>query len=238
MFVPGARVRIQGLKARPDLNGRTGSVDDFSGATGRYNVKVEQADGLGHEVLALKPTSLARLADGPLPKDTSLTVADETVGIRVDPNKKAPLPSRPPEPGKRGVLSKHEQKMVAQLQPLVDVHEECIEHNCSPFVPQICHMLATGSHNVCPHAADGLFKFMRDDWQEFDRRLGAFGMTVAQRTSMKHVLEDRCEPKKPPPDRCVATVKCGDPHAPDVQSGGQLTLKLYAARCRPNSRVE
>ena len=35
-------VSISGLKARPDLNGRQGTIEDYNKAVGRYNVKVQK----------------------------------------------------------------------------------------------------------------------------------------------------------------------------------------------------
>ena len=55
----GARVRIQGLKARPELNGKTGTVGSYDKETGRYKVVLDAADG--GDVLALKPAALEEL---------------------------------------------------------------------------------------------------------------------------------------------------------------------------------
>ena len=42
-------VSISGLKGRPDLNGRQGTIEDYNGAVGRYNVKVQKQVGEGFD---------------------------------------------------------------------------------------------------------------------------------------------------------------------------------------------
>ena len=51
----GRRVRIDGLQARPELNGRCGVAGRFNAAKGRYEVAVEGEA----EAVLLKPASLA-----------------------------------------------------------------------------------------------------------------------------------------------------------------------------------
>ena len=51
----GRRVRIAGLKGRPEFNGRSGVVTHFDAAKGRYAVTVE---GEAEAVLLLKPANL------------------------------------------------------------------------------------------------------------------------------------------------------------------------------------
>ena len=48
---------VQGLKAKPELNGRPASILSWDAAKGRYNVSVS-ADGGGQSVLALKAANL------------------------------------------------------------------------------------------------------------------------------------------------------------------------------------
>ena len=50
----GRRVRIGGLQARPELNGRCGVARRFNAAKGRYEVAVEGEA----EVVLLKPANL------------------------------------------------------------------------------------------------------------------------------------------------------------------------------------
>ena len=50
----GARVRVDGLKARPELNGMLGTVESHNEATGRWNVMVDDM----REALALKLDAL------------------------------------------------------------------------------------------------------------------------------------------------------------------------------------
>jgi hypothetical protein len=52
----GARATIQGLKARPELNGKEATVGKYSTATGRYEVVLDAEDG--GALLALKPDAL------------------------------------------------------------------------------------------------------------------------------------------------------------------------------------
>lgn len=59
MIEIGARVRLQHLGARADLNGRFGQTVSYNAESGRYNVKL--LDG-GEERLALKPSNLALVA--------------------------------------------------------------------------------------------------------------------------------------------------------------------------------
>ena len=64
-FTAGQNVKIIALVARPDLNGRIGSVMDFNAERGRYNVK---AHG---ETIALKPVNLAVVPSAPSAVDVS-----------------------------------------------------------------------------------------------------------------------------------------------------------------------
>ena len=50
----GRRVRIAGLKGRPELNGRCGVAAHFDAAKGRYAVTVEGEE----EAVLLKPANL------------------------------------------------------------------------------------------------------------------------------------------------------------------------------------
>ncbi len=58
---PGTRVRVDGLKARPELNGAGGTVLSFDAGRGRYNVEVGACDGGtagGGGIVALKRQNL------------------------------------------------------------------------------------------------------------------------------------------------------------------------------------
>ena len=59
----GRRVRIAGLKGRPDLNGRSGVAAHFNAAKGRYSVTVEGEV----EAVLLKPASLQEVCVNPNP---------------------------------------------------------------------------------------------------------------------------------------------------------------------------
>ena len=52
-YLPGQRVTIHGLVARPELNGELGTVQEYDGFSGRYGVALYRG---GH--MALKPSSL------------------------------------------------------------------------------------------------------------------------------------------------------------------------------------
>ena len=56
----GRRVRISGLQARPELNGRCGVAVRFDAAKGRYEVVVEGEA----EAVLLKPASLRAAVTG------------------------------------------------------------------------------------------------------------------------------------------------------------------------------
>ena len=53
----GSRVRMHGLRSRPDLNGTCGTVTQFASQSGRYHVMCEK-DG---EVMAFKPANLSAI---------------------------------------------------------------------------------------------------------------------------------------------------------------------------------
>ena len=53
----GKQVKIHGLNAKPELNGRVGLAASYNNATGRYNVQLP--DG---SVLALQPKNLEPVA--------------------------------------------------------------------------------------------------------------------------------------------------------------------------------
>ena len=59
----GRRVRIDGLKGRPELNGRCGVAGRFDAAKGRYEVAVEGEA----EAVLLKPANLQEICAHPIP---------------------------------------------------------------------------------------------------------------------------------------------------------------------------
>ena len=68
VHAPYTRVKLGGLKAKPELNGLSATIESFVEATGRYNVKLD--DGT---VLALKPENLEQL---PTTQTTTASTAD------------------------------------------------------------------------------------------------------------------------------------------------------------------
>jgi hypothetical protein len=115
LIAEGTRVKIQGLKAKPELNGRCGTVGPFHRESGRYKVTVDESES--GEVLALKPavlqvvsspdasgsSSSATFATGTSPdgiEDISTDVP-LTKGLRI---KVANLRARPEMNGKFGFL--------------------------------------------------------------------------------------------------------------------------------------
>jgi hypothetical protein len=86
-FKDGARVRICGLKARPELNGCLGIVDSQNSATGRFNIKVEKQVG-NFETIALKPSALE-----PIPSEG---VAAPTLFDTIFDQRPAPAPPTQP----------------------------------------------------------------------------------------------------------------------------------------------
>jgi PKD repeat protein len=62
-MVPGDRVRMSGLVARADLNGKYGNVVSFDDKDGRYTVSVE-GGGAVSGIVSLKPTNLSKVAPG------------------------------------------------------------------------------------------------------------------------------------------------------------------------------
>ena len=50
----GTRVRIDGLKSKPELNGEHATIESFVSETGRCNIKLDSTD----QMLALKPAVL------------------------------------------------------------------------------------------------------------------------------------------------------------------------------------
>eukprot|EP00966_Prymnesium_polylepis_P214095 4958718-Prymnesium_polylepis.2 len=55
----GRRVTIEGIQAKPELNGLTGTAVSFDDAKGRYNVKLDQG-----ETVAIKPANLRAQPEG------------------------------------------------------------------------------------------------------------------------------------------------------------------------------
>ena len=82
-FVTGTRVLIDGLKARPALNGVCGVVKDYDAARGRYAVQVLE----GGEAVLLKPANLEAAADD---DDDTLALEengdDESDGLALEDN--------------------------------------------------------------------------------------------------------------------------------------------------------
>ena len=62
-MVPGDRVRMSGLVARADLNGKYGNVVSFDDKDGRYTVSVE-GGGAVSGIVSLKPTNLSKVSPG------------------------------------------------------------------------------------------------------------------------------------------------------------------------------
>lgn len=77
-FPVGSRVRLQGLKSKPQLNGRDGNVVTFKEDTGRYAIELENYDGV---LVNAKPENMAlspvppESERAPLADDGCLTLA-------------------------------------------------------------------------------------------------------------------------------------------------------------------
>ena len=65
----GIRVKVQNLKAKPELNGCVAILESFNAESGRWNVKVDAGKGDTLLPLALKPEALE-----PLPKEDERSV--------------------------------------------------------------------------------------------------------------------------------------------------------------------
>ena len=57
-FKPGSKVKLQNLKARPEINGCKAICESFTEENGRWTVKVDTGKGDCLETLALKPANL------------------------------------------------------------------------------------------------------------------------------------------------------------------------------------
>ena len=76
----GRRVSIDGLKGRPELNGRCGVAGRFDAAKGRYEVAVEGEA----EAVLLKPANLKVIRANPDPITLTLTlIVTVTVAVTV-----------------------------------------------------------------------------------------------------------------------------------------------------------
>ena len=62
-LVRGDRVRMRGLIARADLNGKYGNVVSFDDKDGRYTISVE-GGGAVSGIVSLKPTNLSKVSPG------------------------------------------------------------------------------------------------------------------------------------------------------------------------------
>lgn len=85
----GAKVRIQGLKSRPELNGKEGTVKSFDKETGRYKVVLSAEDGGG--ALALKPEALQELRSSTPPPLADISDAESALaGLSIHPPLRCP----------------------------------------------------------------------------------------------------------------------------------------------------
>ena len=65
----GVKVKVQGLKARPDLNGCVAILESFNAESGRWNIKLDAGKGDRLLAFALKPEALS-----PLPEEDERSV--------------------------------------------------------------------------------------------------------------------------------------------------------------------
>jgi hypothetical protein len=221
-FVLGSDVKIAGLKARPDLNGMIGVVEEHNKETNRYNIRVRPPSGGASEVIALRPASLvlvSRAAAGKQPKrfDTEAgTIHEENRGIRVS-NRAPDLPSSTAIVAQTEEfrMTLAEQQDVKTLLPLCRKHEECSERGVERWLPKVVSALTRNQQKTYTHPCEGLFQWMRrgdagQGWQEFDARMAGMGLTVGQRTALKHLAEDYMKPPVTPLDKIIAEIKLKD----------------------------
>ena len=57
-LTPNTRVRVDGLKARPELNGATGTVVAHDAAKGRYTVLVKPSGAARTQAVSLQPQNV------------------------------------------------------------------------------------------------------------------------------------------------------------------------------------
>ena len=92
----GTRVELQGLKAKPELNGQKAAVKSFDASSGRYKVKLE--DGRGP--FSLKAQNLRPLPKPPAPPPPPKLEPGARVWVRG-------LTAKPELNGQRGVVEKY-----------------------------------------------------------------------------------------------------------------------------------
>lgn len=147
----GMQVRVTGLRSRPELNGRVGSLLELDGTTGRWNVVM-----IDHTGLSLKPNNLEKLMPGnPSPECaigmTCASVRDDgkdaktlEAGMQV---RVVGLRSRPELNGRAGSLLEFDVTLDRWNVLLTDgsglslksEHVEILEHGaCSTIGPSEC----------------------------------------------------------------------------------------------------
>ena len=77
VHAPSTRVKLGGLKAKPELNGLSATIESFVEASGRYNVKLD--DGT---VLALKPENLEQLPTTQTATASTADADERAVSVR------------------------------------------------------------------------------------------------------------------------------------------------------------
>ena len=130
----GTRVKLQGIKARPELNGRMGKVGAFHAGTSRYQVVLEEEDGSAGEELALKPSALESVEAVDITEEISTELPLKS-GLRI---KLCNIRARPEMNGRFGFLEEYLEdsarwKVKVDGGEFLSLKEECIEP--SPNTP-------------------------------------------------------------------------------------------------------
>mmetsp|Transcript_32095 Transcript_32095/g.81440 ORF Transcript_32095/g.81440 Transcript_32095/m.81440 type:complete len:95 (-) Transcript_32095:125-409(-) len=68
MIATGARVRLRGLQAKPELNGQEGTCSDFQADAGRWTVRLDNGEDFAFKVANLQPLQDAKTF---IPKDNT-----------------------------------------------------------------------------------------------------------------------------------------------------------------------
>ena len=74
-FAPGTTVRLHGLTAKPELNGRTGTVSSFIAEKSRYAIVMTADNGKKEDAILIKPDNLQVVYDHAYDKEAADTLA-------------------------------------------------------------------------------------------------------------------------------------------------------------------
>ena len=98
-----------------------------------------------------------------------------------------------------------------ERQAIEDLREPFADKDLEKWTEKVAHVLCVTGHKTWGHALEGLNQMCMNNFEFFDQRLNALGMSVGDRTEIKRMADNYMKLKnRKPPSSAKVIVKCSD----------------------------